>query len=90
MSAPNPTPELNQALLSSLSTGLGALAGAVDDLHRAALILRQESRTAAERFRTPHDLPRIADQFSDRARSCKAAHESLLASCQENVSAKAP
>jgi hypothetical protein len=90
MSATNPTAESNQSLLPSLSTGLGALAGAVDDLHRAALILRQESRAAAERFRTPHDLRRIADQFSDRARSCKAARETILAICQEIVSTKAP
>jgi hypothetical protein len=82
MSATNPAPESNQALQPSLSKGLGALAGAVDDLHRAALILRQESRAAAERFRTPDDLRRIADQFTDRARSCKAAHEAILAICQ--------
>ena len=90
MSATNPTAESNQALLSSLSTALGALAGAIDDLHRAALILRQESRTAAERFRTPHDLRRIADQFSDRAHSCQAAHETILAMCQEIASTKSP
>ena len=85
MSATNPTTESHQALLPSLNKGLGALAGAVDDLHRAALILRQESRTAAERFRTPDDLRRIADQFSDRARSCKAAHETILAICQDII-----
>lgn len=90
MSATNPTAESNQALLPSLSTGLGALAGAIDDLHRAALILRQESRTVAERFRTPHDLRRIADQFSDRARSCKAAHDTILAICQDIAGAKSP
>jgi hypothetical protein len=90
MSATNPTPELNQALLPRLSAGLCALSGAVDDLHRAGLILRQESRAAAERFRSPDDLRRIADQFSDRARSCQAAHETLLAICGEIVSTKTP
>jgi hypothetical protein len=90
MSATDLTAELSQALLPNLSTGLGALAGAIDDLHRAALILRQESRTAAERFRTPRDLRRIADQFSDRAHSCQAAHEALLAICREIAGTKSP
>jgi hypothetical protein len=90
VSATNPTAESNHALLPSLSTGLGPLAAAIDDLHRAALILRQESRTTAARFRTPHDLRQIADQFSARARSCQAAHETILATCQEIASTKSP
>ena len=90
MSATNPTAESNQALLPSLSTGLGALAGAIDDLRRAALILRQESRSVGQRFRSPEDLRRIADQFSDRAGSCQAAHETLLAIGQKIAAAKAP
>jgi len=50
MSATSPTTESHQALLPSLSKGLSSLAGASDDLRRAALILRQGSRTAVERF----------------------------------------
>jgi hypothetical protein len=68
---------------------LAALAGAVDDLHRAALVLRQESRPTEHRFRTPDDLRRIADQFSERARSCLHAQEALLAACRE-VAARDP
>ena len=90
MSATNPTAESNHVLLPCLSTGLGALTGAIYDLHRAALILRQESRTTAARFRTPHDLRRVADQFAARARSCQAAHESILAICQDIASTKSP
>ncbi len=58
---------------------IGALAGAVDDQNRAALILRQESRPADQRFRSPYHLRRIAEQFSDRARRCHAALDALVA-----------
>lgn len=62
-----------------MNTSFGALAGAIDDLHRAALILRQESRAREQRFRTAEDLRRIADQFSERARTCQAAQDAMLA-----------
>ena len=66
-------------LREAADSAIGALAGAVDDLHRAALILRQESRPADQRFRTPDDLRRIAGQFSDRARLCRSALDVLVA-----------
>ena len=83
MSATNPTAGSDPARLTAMNAGLGALAGAVDDLHRAALILRQESRPTGQRFRAPEDLRRIADQFSDRARSCQTAHETVLTACRQ-------
>lgn len=66
------------ALAAAMNTSFGALAGAIDDLHRAALILRQESRAPKQRFRKPQDLRRIADQFSERARSCQTAQNAML------------
>lgn len=75
------------ALIAAMNTGLGALGDAVDDLHRAALILRQESRPAAQRFRTPDDLRRIADQFSERARACQTAQKAILAACRKGAPA---
>ena len=66
------------ALAAAVNTSFGALAGAIDDLHRAALILRQESRAPEQRFRKPEDLRRIADQFSERARTCQAAQNAML------------
>jgi len=66
------------ALAAAMNKSFGALAGAIDDLHRAALILRQESRTPEQRFRTAEDLRRIADQFSERARTCQAAQNAML------------
>jgi hypothetical protein len=71
------------ALRAAVNAGLGALAGAIDDVQRAALILRQESRPSAQRFRTPDDLRRIAAQFSERTRSCQAAQEPILAVARE-------
>ena len=70
-------------LLAAASAAPCALAGAIDDLHRAALILRQESRPASQRFRTPDDLRRIADQFSERARTCQAVQDAILAAYRE-------
>ena len=79
----NSTANSNPSVLTAINAGLGALAGAIDDLQRAALILRQESRPADQRFRTPADLRRIAGQFSERARSCQVAQETILAACRE-------
>lgn len=85
MSLTNSTANSNSSLLTAMNAGLGALAGAIDDLQRAALILRQESRPAEQRFRTPADLRRIADQFAERARSCRAAQEAILAAGREGA-----
>lgn len=68
----------------------GALASAIDNLHRAALILRQEARPAPQRFRTPDDLRRIADQLSERARACQAVQDALFAAGREAVGARTP
>jgi hypothetical protein len=62
-----------------LLAAIGALAGAVDDLHRAGLILRQMASGTSQQIRGPEDYRRIAGQFSDRARACKAAEDALLA-----------
>lgn len=83
MSITNTSATPPPALEAAMNTGFGALAGAIDDLHRAALILRQESRLAPQRFRTPEDLRRIADQFSERARFCQAAQDTILAAFRE-------
>ena len=83
MSVAKSTADSSPVLLTAANAGLGALAGAIDDLQRAALILRQESPPADQRFRTPADLRRITDQFSARARSCQATHETMLAACRE-------
>ena len=80
----------NGRLIAAASMAPGALAGAIDDLHRAALILRQESRPAAQRYRTPDDLRRIADQFSKRARTWQAVQGALLAACREAAPASPP
>jgi hypothetical protein len=85
-----PDTEIAMSTTGSASAASGALAGAIDDLHRAALILRQESRPAAQRFRTPDDLRRIADQFSERARACQAVQDALLAAGREAAGARAP
>ena len=82
MSVAKSTADSSPVLLTAANAGLGALAGAIDDLQRAALILRQESPPADQRFRTPADLRRITDQFSARARSCQATHETMLAACR--------
>jgi hypothetical protein len=69
-------------LLAASNTALGALAGAIDDLHRAALVLRQMASGASQRMRGPEDYRRIACQFSERAQACKAAEDVLLAACR--------
>ena len=69
-------------LLAASSTAIGALAGAVDDLHRAGLILRQMASGTLQGMRGPEDYRRIAGQFSDRARACKAAEDALVAACR--------
>lgn len=69
-------------LHAASSAALGALAGAIDDLHRAGLILRQMASGISQRIRGPEDYRRIAGQFSDRARACKAAEDALLAACR--------
>ena len=66
-------------LPAASSAALGALAGAVDDLQRAALILRQMASAVSRRIRGPDDYRRIASQFSDRAQACKAAEEAFAA-----------
>lgn len=64
----------------TVGVALGALAGATDDLHRAALILRQIASGTSERIgRSPEDYRRIAGQLSDRAKACKAAEDALAA-----------
>ncbi len=85
MSTTDPAAAAPAGLLAAASAASGALAGAIDDLHRAALILRQESRPTSQRFRTPDDLRRVADQFSDRARACQAAQDALLAAGREGA-----
>ena len=42
-------------LLTASSAAIGALAGAIDDLQRAGLILRQMASGASERIRGPED-----------------------------------
>ena len=69
-------------LPAASNAALGALAGAVDDLHRAALILRQMASGTSQRIRGPADYRRLAGQFSDRARACQAAEEALVAACR--------
>ena len=88
ISAASATP--SAALVAARNTSFGALAGAIDDLHRAALILRQESRAPEQRFRTPEDLRRIADQFSERARSCQTAQNAMLAALGQAPAASPP
>jgi hypothetical protein len=66
-------------LLATSGTAIGALAGAIDDLHRAGLILRQMASGTSQRILGPEDYRRIAGQFSDRAQACKAAEDALLA-----------
>ena len=69
-------------LLTASSAVIGALAGAIDDLNRACLILRQMASGASQQIRGPEDYRRIAGRFSDRARACKAAEDALLAACR--------
>jgi len=69
-------------LLAASSAAIGALAGAIDDLHRAGLVLRQMASGTSQQIRGPEDYRRIAGQFSDRARACKAAEDALLAACR--------
>jgi hypothetical protein len=85
-----PDKDSTSLLLTSANAMLAALTGAIDDLNRAVLILRQESRTASERFRTPEDLQCIASQISDRVRSCGASHETTLALCASIARARQP
>ncbi len=66
-------------LLAASSAAIGALAGAIDDLHRAGLVLRQMASGISQRIRGPEDYRRIAGQFSDRVEACKAAEDALLA-----------
>ncbi len=73
-------------LLASASAILGALAVAIDDLNRAGLILRQEARPPGDRFRTPEDMRRIADQFSDRARNSRTSYEAAINLCRDIAS----
>lgn len=77
-------------LLAATSAILGALSGAVDDLNRAALVLRQEARPSGERFRTPEDMRRIAEQFSDRARNSRASYEAAISVCRAIVATRHP
>ena len=69
-------------LLAASSAAIGALAGAIDDLHRAGLVLRQMASGISQRIRGPEDYRRIAGQFSDRAEACKAAEDAPLAACR--------
>ena len=69
-------------LLAASGTAIGALAGAIDDLYRAGLILRQMASGASEQMRGPEDYRRIASQFSDRALACQAAENALLTACR--------
>ena len=64
-------------LLRASGTALRALAGAVDDLRRATLILNQMATGTSQRIRGPEDYWRIAGQFADRARACKTADDIL-------------
>lgn len=77
-------PEANVAsdLVIASSAAIGALAGAVDDLNRAALCLQQMARGISQRIRGPDDYRRIARQFSERAYACRAAEEALAAACR--------
>jgi hypothetical protein len=65
-------------LLAASGAAIGALAGAIDDLHRAGLILRQMASGASQKMRGAEDYRRIAGQFSDRALACQAAQDALL------------
>jgi len=69
-------------LLAASSAASAALAGAIDDLHRAGLMLRQMASGASQQMRGPEDYRRIAGQFSDRALACQAAENALLAACR--------
>ena len=69
-------------LLAASGTAIGALAGAIDDLYRAGLILRQMASGTSQRIRGPEDYRRIAGQFSDRAQACRAAEDALAAACR--------
>ena len=69
-------------LLAASSAAIGALAGAIDDLHRAGLILRQMASGASQQMRGPEDYRRIAGQFSDRALACQAAQDALVTACR--------
>jgi hypothetical protein len=69
-------------LLTASSAAIGALAGAIDDLQRAGLILRQMASGASERIRGPEDYRRIAGQFSERAKTCQAAQDALVTACR--------
>ena len=69
-------------LLATSNAAIGALAGAIDDLHRAGLILRQMASGASQRIRGPEDYRRIAGQFSERAQACKAAQDALVTACR--------
>ena len=76
-------------LLATRGHALGALAGAIDDLHRAALILNQMASGISQRMRTPEDYRRIAGQLSERARACKAVEDSLVTACRAAQAATA-
>lgn len=69
-------------LLTASTRAMAALSGAVDDLHRAALILRQLASGTSQRLRGPEDYRRIAGQLAERAMACKAAEEALVAACR--------
>jgi hypothetical protein len=69
-------------LLAASGAAIGALAGAIDDLHRAGLILRQMASGASDQMRGPEDYRRIASQFSDRALACQAAEDALMTACR--------
>jgi hypothetical protein len=70
-------PAWEEILLPTMWQALNALARAADDLARAALILRQESRPPGQRFRSPDDLCRIAGQFSNTAQICGNAQDAV-------------
>ena len=76
-------------LLATSGQALCALAGAIDDLHRAALILNQMASGISQRMRAPEDYRRIAGQFSERARTCKAVEDSLVTACRSAQAATA-
>ena len=70
-------PDGQEVLLPTMWQALIALARAADDLARAALIVRQESRPPGHRFRSPDDLRRIAGQLSNTAQICRNAQDAV-------------
>lgn len=79
-----------ESLMPALQQALNALACAADDLARAAHVLRQESRPASQRFRSPDDLRRIAGQFADTARRCRTAQDAVFDAGSQFAASRAP